>query len=173
MSLYLLIFLILAHSILVSKLHVNSNNSMCFFFLSIITRSGLEEVHKTSGGNVLPFSQNSGMSEKSSSPSGIFFLRFVDRWLSTELCRQVNLPSDRAFGHQLSMCCRLLGFLHKTHLLVFLIPQRFRLSGVLRPFEQAFNVNDNTPLVDTNPKKNLEYFWLGMTVRPEACRNIF
>ena len=98
-----------------------------------------------SAGIVLPFSQKFGMSAKISRPSGRLLLRLVGKCLSTELCRQVNLPSLRAFGHQFSKCCKLLGFLHRAQYFVFLIFQRMRLSGVLRPFEHAFNVNDNTP----------------------------
>ena len=110
-----------------------------------MTISGLCKVHKMSAGIVPPFSQKFGRSAKISKPSGMLLLRWVEKWLSTELCRQVNLPSERALGHQFSMCCKLLGFLHRAHLFVFFIPQRTRLSGVLRPFEHAFNVNDNTP----------------------------
>ena len=52
-SLKCYVFLIWAESMLVSKLHVNSSNSMHFLLLSIITRSGLREIHKMSGGIVL------------------------------------------------------------------------------------------------------------------------
>ena len=55
--LFFFFFLKLADSILVLKLHVNSSISICLFFLSIITISGLCEVHKKSAGFVLSFSQ--------------------------------------------------------------------------------------------------------------------
>ena len=64
---------------LVSKLHVNSNNSICFFFLSIITISGLCKVHKMSAGIVLPFSQKFGRSAKISRPLGRLLLRWVEK----------------------------------------------------------------------------------------------
>ena len=53
-SLYFLVSLIWADSIFFSKLHVNSSNSICLWFLFIKTMSGLKLVARISGGIVPP-----------------------------------------------------------------------------------------------------------------------
>ena len=68
------------------------------------------------------------------------------KWLKIESCLHLKRPSFSDTGHQLRMCSRLEKLPHRSHLLVFLIPQRFRLSGVFNPFEQAFKANESTPL---------------------------
>ena len=129
-----------------SKLQVNSNNSIFFSLLFRMTRSGLELVVRMSGGIVPPFNQSEGKSAMISIFGFAIFLIVMAKWFKTELWRQVNLPSFRATGHQLSMCSNVLGDLHNSHLSVFLIPHLFRLSGVFNPLEHAFKAKDRTPL---------------------------
>ena len=105
-SLYFLAFLIWAVSIFFSKLHVNSSNSIFFWFLFIKTRSGLKLVVKMSGGIVPPFNQSVGRSARISRLLLVFFFMVMAKWCNTEFLRQVNQPSLRATGHQLRMCSR-------------------------------------------------------------------
>ena len=129
-----------------SKLQVSSSNSIVFWFLFRITRSGLKLVDRISGGIVPPFNQREGRSAKISRFGMGIFKMLVAKWCKMELWRQVNLPSFRATGHQFSMCSNVLGHLHNSHLSVFLMPHLLRLSGVFSPFEHAFKANDRTPL---------------------------
>ena len=122
---------------------------MSSIFLSlrlIITKSGLNLVMRISGGTVPPFSHRPGKSAKIWRFSGFEANRVLAIWLNTELWRHVNRPSSKATGHQLRICSRLLLYLQRPHLSVFLMPHLFKLSGVLRPLLQAFIAKDSTPL---------------------------
>ena len=59
---YFSFFLALAESIFLSKLQVSSSTKICFSFLLINTKSGLDVVGRISGGMVEPFRSDPGIS---------------------------------------------------------------------------------------------------------------
>ena len=128
-----------------SKLTVRSRSAIFFSFLLIRTMSGRCPVVTISAGIVPPLIVFPGISVHIVTSLGRTLAISLCIWKSIESCRHFSLPWLRAVPHQLRTCSKLPKFPQRIHLSSFFIPQRFRLSGVLRPFTDAFNTKDKTP----------------------------